>query len=213
MSEKFDQMTKTQLEKCKLITNNIIKNVFSKYFQGQDQIKIPIDLTKIKHKLETGNYPNYEMWAQDMRYVFENDQIKNSGNTFLIETAVYLKKKFEKQYTMLKCLNSRNFEYQILLVSKKIQDLLSHPPPELPMSNWSFPSININFLESNLSKLTSPEQQNELAQILQTNSMPILSSDFQINGNTKEVIDLSILDKKVLVDLNNLINKEITHNS
>lgn len=109
--KKLKQQNESDLYKCRILLNELIRNKYSNYFIAKvnekeypdyyDIIKEPIDLNTIKEKLKTKIYENKEQFAYDCRLIFDNCECFNEDESQIGQAGHKLRAFFETKWLKL----------------------------------------------------------------------------------------------------------------
>ena len=212
-----NQKSKSWEKKCLNITKEfyslplariftISADPLNPYFIFCQKISKYLDLTVIKHSLETHKYKNEIDWADDFELVFQNAitfyDLPTNSTPIISIMAKYLLKKFRTKRKILER-NSYNDKKLKSLYIKYI-DILSNLPknihnteplPKLKDLSGNLEENSLIFLESKLNKISSNLDFNKICEILSIN--PI---------NNLIEIELAELSKEKISSLWDYIN-------
>lgn len=109
--KKIKQQNESDLYKCRILLNELIRNKYSIFFMEKvDQkkypdyyeiIKEPIDLKTIKDKIKKKIYRNKEQFAYDFRLVFDNCECFNEDDSQIGQAGHKLRAVFETKWLKL----------------------------------------------------------------------------------------------------------------
>ncbi|RNA26156.1 bromodomain adjacent to zinc finger domain 2B-like, partial [Brachionus plicatilis] len=109
--KKVKQQNESDLHKCRILLNELIRNKYSNYFMVKvsekeypdyyEIIKEPIDLKTIKEKLKGKMYENKERFAYDCRLIFDNCECFNEDNSQIGQAGHKLRAFFETKWLKL----------------------------------------------------------------------------------------------------------------
>ena len=129
-------------ERCKEITNSIMKddisNIFRKPCLDPDYIRTidninsrRVDLESITENLSAKRYPSFESWANDMIVMFDNSIYFNRNRApAYAGIAEYLKRKVLRRIERVREMNQRNYEARLMELLRETNELMAHPPAE-----------------------------------------------------------------------------------
>lgn len=212
-------MTESLPSHCLSITNDFISDQLAQWFASLEKsdkkflaeynakVKNPIDLSTIKKKIKDNLYSSYQEWIDDMYLVFDNAVTFHEATSLFGGVAIYLKKQFNKKLLNFEGkLNSRNYEDQLIDLSKKIEQLLKEPPLALNIvckidmdspNSEEFTFERMMNLQSKLSSIAANGGRDKIIQcICETNS--------EYNFSQTNEIDISHLGRRTLQALEKL---------
>jgi len=129
--------------------------------QYPDFIKNPMDLSTVLEKIKNKQYSNDDEFANDVRQIWINAEIFNGEGTLINQNAQVLKKDFEKMYSLMQAINSKETlsiktELEKMIEAKKIDlesakkelEDLNHARNEIDIENSFIPQIKLSKIRS-----------------------------------------------------------------
>jgi hypothetical protein len=126
--------------RCHRITSEFCENplamLFLKPFRPpaallanyQSVVNTPMDLTTVRNRIAHGTYTNYRQWAHDMALIWDNAVAYNGEHSVVGGVAIYLRKRFQQQLKGLELSNIRNFESELMQLTRRLADVVRDTP-------------------------------------------------------------------------------------
>ncbi|EAY04805.1 Bromodomain containing protein [Trichomonas vaginalis G3] len=172
----------------------------------KNRIKKPMDLTTIKKKINNNQYSGFQPWIEDMNLIWDNAVEFNSADSVIGGVAIYLKKKFNKRIMSINLSNLRNYEQQIINLTKDIQNILQNPPASFGISQTTplspkieqFSLSRVQKLLESVQKLMEQGKSTEIINIIKSNE-----PGFEADPSTP--IDFGEFSRKTLIALEEFV--------
>lgn len=131
-------LTPIQVDFCRKIIDKIWNLPISIFFHREvdpiqdqcpdyyDKIKRPMDLKKVKEKLESGQYPNVERFKDDMNQIWKNAMVYNAPDNPVHIIAHELKSVFGKESEFIPKNEIEAWIKKVVKRHKKLSDLTNH---------------------------------------------------------------------------------------
>jgi hypothetical protein len=94
----------------------------------QSIVRTPMDLTTVRNRIAHASYANYRQWARDMTLIWDNAVAYNGEHSVVGGVAIYLRKRFEQQLRSLELSNIRNFESELIRLTRQLADVVRDMP-------------------------------------------------------------------------------------
>jgi hypothetical protein len=140
------KLTKFQQTKCLEITDKLINwPICSPFVEMVDPdrdgapdyfeyIKEPMALNEVKRKLTANEYDSVQTWERDVNLIWKNAKTYNGDDTLFTHMAMEASLWFNQKMKRFPSTQEEDWTGKIQRTTKKLLDVLSHPPAELDPS-------------------------------------------------------------------------------
>jgi hypothetical protein len=203
---------------CKTITAKFNSDPLATIFQTvpdkksvnwadyQSKIAQPMDIATVRKRLKDNYYSGVQAWSHDMHLIFDNAIVYNGEYSVIGGVAVYLRKMLDKEIRALEATNLRNWESQLVTLTRKLERAIRKVPPafnvELHFDTTTadsddFTVDRIMRLRDRLEELVRQKRSSEILDVVRdTNSDAPFIDDLEI--------DLAHLGRRSLLALERL---------
>lgn len=142
----MSKVTKFQQTKCLEITDKLINwPICSPFVEMVDPerdgapdyfeyIKEPMALNEVKRKLTANEYDSVQSWERDVNLIWKNAKTYNGDDTLFTHMAMEAALWFGQKMKRFPSTQEEDWTGKIQRTTKKLLDILSHPPAELDPS-------------------------------------------------------------------------------
>lgn len=142
----MSKLTKFQQTKCLEMTEKLISwPICSPFIEMVDPerdgapdyfdyIKEPMALAEVKRKLNNNKYDTVQAWEHDINLIWDNAKLYNGDDTLFAHMAMEAALWFKEKMKRFPSTPEEAWTGKIQRTTKKLLEVLSHPPTELDPS-------------------------------------------------------------------------------
>lgn len=107
-----------------------------------DYVKEPMALNEVKRKLLNNEYESREQWERDVNLIWTNAKTYNGDDTLFTQMAMEASMWFNEKMKRFPTTQEEDWARKIQRTTKKLLNVLSHPPAELDPSGKLTASVD-----------------------------------------------------------------------